>query len=303
LEHSGTRKSATVLVTGASGFIGRHLVARFLDEPGVTPIAVVHRTTPGFPPSVRQIAVDLSSRGWSERLPAADIIVHLAQSNRYRDFPESALDVTSVNIDATLELADWARSAGVRRFIFASTGNVYGNSELPRSESDVAEPHTMYAASKRCAELLLGCYTGFYEVVILRLFGVYGPGQKGGLVSQIIDRVHAGEEITLAKGVGVRLNPIYVDDCVSIINRFCALGLRDPCEVVNVGGNQIVTLLDIANSVGRVVGRHPLTVPTDASPICLIGDTQKLEKLIPGGRAVALEDGLKNTISKLSVQT
>lgn len=292
-----------VIITGASGFVGRHLVADFAKASGVDVYCVIRR--PGIAQSgaMREVIVDLSQKAWTNGLPdRADLVVHLAQSTRYREFPDAARDILKVNVDATVELAAWACRAGVRRFLFASTGNVYGHASSPRDESDPTDARTMYAASKLSAELLLRPYAEFFEVVVMRLFGVYGPGQTGMLLSRIIDKVLAGEEITLAGGIGVRLNPLFIDDCVSVLRQLCDVELSNRYEIFNVGGGEVVDLAQVARYLEELTGLKARTRVTDDPHASLIGRTNKLSRVARNARFVTLQDGLRRTIAKVSAK-
>jgi nucleoside-diphosphate-sugar epimerase len=163
-------------------------------------------------------------------------------------------------------------------------------------------PRGMYAASKRCAELLLEPYADFFEIVVMRLFGVYGPGQRGMIISRLIDQVLASEEITLSGGSGVRLNPIYIDDCVAIIRRLSDIDLSEHYEVINIGGTETVDLSEIARVVGNLAGRSPRIRFSDGKVVNLIGDTGKLSRLMPGRCGVSLEEGLRKSIAAREAQ-
>src|SRR2546426_11157922 len=105
---------------------------------------------------VHAIAQNLAGPIDPSRLPASvDVIIHLAQSRQFRRFPEQAADIFAVNTAATARLLDFARRAGARSFVYASSGGVYGGSETPLSESAALRPGNFYAASKTAAELLV----------------------------------------------------------------------------------------------------------------------------------------------------
>jgi nucleoside-diphosphate-sugar epimerase len=227
------------------------------------------------------------------------VVFHLAQSNRYREFPEGSEDVRAINVDATMELAEWASRAGVRRMIFASTGNVYGHTPRPADETEPTRAHTMYAASKLAAEVLLRPFSSLLVVLITRLFGIYGPGQRGTLFPQMMERVRRGEEITLAGGIGVKLNPLFVDDCVSILAALSKVAQPGAYEVVNVGGTQTVTLAEVVEIIESLLGRRACVRTTNDEPTNLVGDVTKLGRLVSIQAFVPLRQGLARTIDAL----
>jgi len=83
----------------------------------------------------------------------------------------------------------------------------------------MGQPGTMYAASKLAAEVVLKPFAAHMDILALRLFGVYGPGQTNAILPTVIGRFETGEAITLAGNAGVRFNPIFVDDCAILIHR------------------------------------------------------------------------------------
>ncbi len=152
-----------ILVTGANGYLGSAL----LNIIGNRHLEVIDRlvgVTRGpsndGASSVEWIEADFSLSDWAFRLPDEefDVIVHLAQSRKYREFPEEVRDIFYVNTRSTVELANWAINHGVKRFIFASTGNVYGFGDRVCKEEDSCNPDSMYGASKLAAEILLAPY-------------------------------------------------------------------------------------------------------------------------------------------------
>ncbi len=187
--------------------------------------------------------------------------------------------------------------------IFASTGNVYGDTRTPADEAQPTQAHTMYAASKLAAEVLLRPFSSLFEVLVTRLFGVYGPGQQGTLFPQMIKRVRQGDEITLARGIGLKVNPLYIDDCARILAALSEAPQPTSYEVVNIGGDQVVTLAEVVETIESLLGRKARIRTTDEQPISLIGNVMKLARLVPVGPLVPLKQGLIRTIDASGEQT
>ena len=173
------------LVTGASGFIGSHLLKEMAQR-GLPVRGVSQRNKSGL----ITIPSYESSLDWQDYLLNVDSIVHLAaRVHVMRETAENPLSAfRSANVDATLNLARQAAKAGVKRFVFVSTIKVNGEKtepDRPFSHIDPPNPQDPYAVSKAEAEaglLALGQITGM-EIVIIRPPLVYGPGVGGNFRS------------------------------------------------------------------------------------------------------------------------
>jgi nucleoside-diphosphate-sugar epimerase len=275
-----------IVLTGASGFIGGRLLRSLAAR---HEMVAVGRTPPAG--GVLHVEHDLARPLDRARLPErADAVVHLAQSRHYREFPERADDIFAVNVRSTFELLEYARGAGVRSFVFASTGGVYGYSYEKLVETDPVNPLNFYLTSKHAAELLIGNYRRFFHTVVLRLFFVYGPGQTRMLIPTLLERVLAGEPITVEGEPGLRINPIYVDDAVEVFRRALALERSD---VFNVAGDEVVAIDELVRAMGRVVGREPEIRHADASHDGdLVGDNARMKAVLGVEPDTPLERGL-----------
>ena len=284
---------ADVLVTGATGLIGSHLVACLGGQADVVAVARSAREGSG-PARVRWITHDLAEPALPADLPRVDTVVHLAQSRRFRDFPGAAPEIFAVNVASTAQLLDWAWRTGAARFVYASTGGVYAprSGDAPLGEDDPVAPGPSlgyYAASKRCGELLAETYHGHLTVIVLRFFFVYGPGQSATmLIPRLIESVAQGRAVTLQGRDGLRLNPVHVDDAVSAAVR--ALDLQES-QTVNVAGPEVLTLRRMTEILGATVGREPRFDVADGDPPSLVADTARMARVLVAPR-VRFTDGV-----------
>ena len=293
-------------MTGAAGFIGRNLLPVLASQSEAnTVFAVVRRIPNDAHPAVKWIVADLGISDWTKSLPDEDfdVVIHLAQSKRYREFPSQAADIFNINVRATVELSEWALRHHVKRFLFASTGNVYGSKDAVYREEDRCSPETMYGASKLSAEILLKPYAEFMNVLVLRLFGVYGPGQTDAMLPGIIQRFNAGDEIALAGNIGVKFNPIYVDDCVSAIKLLIAAPALAGYEVLNIGGAEIIDLRQVSVLLAEMGGKKAATRVTHDSPKQLVGSIEKLHQLHGFAGSTPFHEGLRRAFDAFKEST
>lgn len=281
------------LITGSTGYIGSRL-SRFLEELPDWRVIRVDRTS-GY---------DFSVPGWARRLPEerVDVVFHLAQSRRYREFPEGATDMLRVNVASTLELAEWARSHHVKSFVLASSGTVYAPSENRLTEDAPCHPATMYAATKLSAEHILQPFSDRMDIVIARLFSVYGPGQSGTLIAEMIDRVASGREITLADNAGIYLTPLFVDDCVRILERLTVEFRGRGATLINVAGDHVVSLDKIVSDIEHRLQKKAVTRATQERARWLCADNGCLREFYTEP-LVRFEDGIEEALRHVARQS
>ncbi len=213
--------------------------------------------------------LDLSQPLDRKRLPTKlDAIIHLAQSVRYKDFPSSAGDMFRVNVASTAELIDYAYEAGVRKFLFTSTGTVYEPFNGNLAESDSVAPRSYYAATKLAAETLLKPYSDLVGVCVMRMFALYGPNQRDRLVPDLHERIRSGRAVTLAgRENGLCLPLAHVDDAVDLIITAIDEGWDG---TINVATPEVVCLRALAEAIGAALGRAPIfEVRPNETPIVI----------------------------------
>ena len=276
-----------ILVTGASGFIGRSLVSRLAENHEV--FAIIHNQYSAAPnEKVFAVMMDLARELDSSVLPKQiDVIIHLAQANV--TFPEAGNELFAVNAGATQQLLDYGRRAAARQFILASTGDVYGRKSGLSNETDAVAPASYYAITKYAAELLLQSYSDYLRPCIIRLYQPYGPGQFARLMPKLADRVRHQRAVRLHKDDRPFLTPIYIDDVTHAIERAiesCYSG------IVNIAGDRVVSMRELAEEIGRVLGSEPVFEETGEESADSMGDNNLMKRVLGGWNMAGLSDGL-----------
>ena len=270
-----------ILITGANGLLGHQVCQDCLQ--GEHKVLGLVRTLPHAPLSgVTYLPIDLNGNWHAENLPAhADAIIHLAQSPNFRDFPNSALEVFRVNLESTAKLLDYAKHAGVKRFILASSGGLYGTSEQAHTESSAiltSGKLDYYLTSKLASEMLAQNYSHIFQTTILRFFFIYGPHQSQNmLMPRLLNNISQGKIITLQGVDGIRINPIHVADASAAV--LASLETKES-DIINIAGPDILSIREICSEMGSVLGITPTFDIQPGEPAALIGDIKRMrEKL------------------------
>ena len=281
----------TILVTGATGFLGQAILP-LLAQRGE--VVALHRPGSAPPDSngVRWIGQDLTSL-LSDDLPdRIDAVFHLAQSRRYREFPDGAVDVMEINTMATTRLLDYCRQAGGETFVYASSGAVSGAGPEPIHESDTPAPQNLYAISKRAGECVVEQFRSVMRAHALRYFFIYGPGQQSMMMPGLMQRISSGQEVQLAGDDGIALNPVYVDDAARATA--AALELSDSATV-NVAGPETVNVRQIAGVIGDQLGVEPRFTNVADQPD-FVASIELMSALLPAP-TTSPQEGLARTVA------
>jgi len=313
-----------IVVTGAAGFIGSHLVDALLSlghqVVGVDNLSMgrlenvqEHLENPNF--SFNRMDVRELS-GLRCASAGAECIVHLAALKipRYG----GALNTLLVNMDGSRAVFEVAREQGNCKVILASTSDVYGkNPDLPfREDADLVLGPTYsrrwsYAVSKIFDEHLAYAYHEEFALpfVILRLFGSYGPRHHvtwwGGPQGVFIEAILKGEEVPIHGDGGQTRTFTYVSDTVAGI----VAAIEKPQasgQVFNVGGDQEISILGLARLIGELCGKSD-ELRLKFIPYASFGgryedvmrrvpDVSKTEEILGFKAKVSLRDGLLKTI-------
>lgn len=282
-----------ILVIGANGLLGRELVKQ------LSPLHEVYALIREFSAElaqlpVRMITCDLPALDLSVLPAGIDAVYYLAQSKRFREFPEGAADMAEINVKVPLKVAEWARNTGVGTFVYASTGGVYGSGQgalLESAEICLSPEKGFYANSKVSCELLLGSFAAYFErFAILRPFFIYGPAQdRQMLIPRLVRMVAEREPISLAGDDGIRINPVYVTDAALAGANILSLGSGS--YVFNIGGVETASIRQIGTIIGKLLGKQPVFSLTGQKAEDLVGDISLMSRLLHAP-CVNLESGL-----------
>jgi len=285
-----------ILITGGTGFLGRHLLPMLAGHE----LFVISRgahVEGGFPDGINWIEADLGAGLDTSLLPARmDGVIHLAQSDRYRDFPGGAADMFRVNVETPARLLQWAEKAGVSSFVAASTGTVYEPFDGPMREDDFVSPRSYYGASKLAAEALALAYGGVFNVTQLRVFFLYGPGQRGMMIANIIDSIRKGKTLTLPKdNDGLEFVPTFVEDTARVFVQALEEGWNG---VYNVAAPHRINFRQLLEQIGEALGRRPVIERIEAErPTPIVPSLEKIAARVDIDSFLTFRQGLEKTLA------
>jgi NAD dependent epimerase/dehydratase len=307
----------SVLVTGAGGFIGGHVVERLVRD-GARVRALCRynsrneRGTLDWLPS--EVTADLDVvlgelrdiESVSHAVAGTDVVIHLGAQIAIPYSYVNPRDFIEVNVLGTLNVAEAARRHGVARVVHTSTSEVYGSAQtVPMTETHPLEPQSPYAASKLAADKLIDSYHRSFELpaCTVRPFNTYGPRQSArAIIPTIISQALAGGTVRLGSLTPRRDLTFAADTAAGFV---AAATAQDAVgRTIQLGANHDVSVGDLVRLVGEVLGRE-LSVETDsrrvrpeASEVVRLISGPFLAQELLGWRAeVPLHEGLAQTIA------
>ncbi len=277
--------SQPVLVTGAAGFIGYHVIEALIAK-GVTHIVGIDNLNDYYDPLLKHARLnsldrhgdrvsfyrcDISDKGALEEIfskyqPAA--VVHLAAQAGVRYSIENPQAYVDSNLRGFMNMLECARNHYITHMVFASSSSVYGaNDILPYSEDDRTDhPVSLYAATKKSNEMLAFSYSSMYGIPLtgLRFFTVYGEyGRPDMAYFKFTKSIIEGTPITVYNEGNMMRDFTYVEDIVAgVIGALESLPLPQdygktsaPYNLYNIGNNNPEKLGDFISILERHIGR------------------------------------------------
>jgi UDP-glucuronate 4-epimerase len=305
------------LVTGAAGFIGSAVAAalvadghdvvgldafsdayeRWRKEENLRPL----RGHPGF----RSIEADLVAFDLSTVVGSVDVVFHLAAQAGVRpSWGDRFARYVEENVVATHCLLDACRRARrPPRVVFASSSSVYGDPGAgPSAEDDVLRPRNPYGVTKVAGEDLFRVYAASWDVpsVLLRLFTVYGPGQRPDMATfRLVEAALGGPPFPLYGDGTQRREFTYVGDVVRAF-QLAATADLGPATALNVAGGSSVPMTELIERVGIAAGAPVPVERRHAEPgdvAVTAADTRRTTSRLGWTPVVGLDDGLRAQVA------
>ncbi|MBH8575160.1 NAD-dependent epimerase/dehydratase family protein [Nostocaceae cyanobacterium CENA369] len=303
---------AKIIVTGAAGFIGSHIVEALLQrgeevigidefndyyEPMLKHKNIAHLQ---LSPNFSLIEGNIQFLDWQTLLKDIDVVYHqAAQAGVRASWGQGFRFYTERNISATQVLLEAAKDAKhLKRLVFASTSSVYGDAEtLPTHEGICPQPVSPYGITKLAAERLCGLYHKNFGVpfVALRYFTVYGPRQRPDMAFHKFFKSILQDEAIPVYGDGQQTRDFtFVSDAVAA-NLAAATVPEAVGEIFNIGGGSRVVLAEVLDTMAEIIGKpikrnHIEKAMGDARHTA--ADVSKARKILGYQPQVSLKEGL-----------
>src|SRR3984893_4180655 len=319
-----------ILVTGAAGFIGAHVVRRLLED-GFEVVGVDNLNNYYDPrlkdarlrklcigPQFWFFPLDLADRSRVESLfrnGDFEAVIHLAAQAGVRRSITSPDEYVASNLVGFVNVLEGVRACSCRHFVFASSSSVYGShNKIPFAEEDSTDyPVSLYAATKKSNEVVAHAYSHLFHIPTtgLRFFTVYGPwGRPDMAVFKFVDAVMGGRIIELYNFGRLQRDFTFVDDIVEGIVRLLPLpptwdgkhgpGAQAPMRLCNIGNQQPVELLHLVRTIESCLGK---TADVHLMPMQPgdVYETQarvdKLKEVTGYSPHVYIEDGIRRFVA------
>lgn len=309
-----------VLITGCAGFIGSSTAEVFLKN-GHSVIGIDNFDSILYPrnfkernikdiismPAFQFIEGDIADKKLFKALPAdVDCIIHLAAKAGVRPSIQHPMEYAETNITGTMNILEWMKENRHKKMVFASSSSIYGNnSKIPFCEDDMTDkPISPYAATKKACELINHTYHHLYhlDIINLRFFTVYGPRQRPDLaIRKFVDLISRDNPVILFGDGGTARDYTYIDDITKGI--YSAFGYvmskTSVFETINIGNNTPVKLIDLVNSISRILNKIPNIKYEPMQPgdvNVTYANIDKAQKLLNFSPSTGMNEGLKKYV-------
>ncbi len=311
---------ASIFVTGCAGFIGSHLCKQLISDGHF--VIGIDNFDPFYARELKEkniesilsnenfkfIEGDIIQTDWFQTVAdfKPNSVLHLAGKAGVRPSIENPQDYIDANISGTKNILEFMRIQQINNLVFASSSSVYGNAaNFPvKEDADLSKPISPYAVSKIAAELLNYTYHHVHSlsVINLRFFTVYGPGQRPDLaINKFINAIKNDKPVTLFGDGSTGRDYTYVSDTVSgIIAAFNYLQEnRNVYEIINLGNNNPVLLIDLLTEVSNAIGKKPeiIYAPEQPGDVKLtFADISKAKNILNYHPKIGISEGIKKYV-------
>ena len=298
-----------VAITGATGFIGRHLVSKLVAA-GCAPVLLVRKPAQSDrvkrpDAGLRSVELDLTeTSSVQEAIQGLKprVLIHLAGTRGRGDVRGVEVACEELNVRATINLLRAATTAGVQRIVIVGSAEEYGNQPGPQNEALPIRATSAYGISKARAtgEALKMHAEAGCPVVVVRPFSVYGPGQPIHMfIAEAVNAAVRNIEFRMSRGEQKR-DLIFVEDVVrGVIAAACASAVEG--KIINLGSGLTHSLRDVGRRIWELTGaQSQLMIGARQTPAEELYDTwadiSLAQRLLDWEPGVSLESGLERTI-------
>jgi len=300
----------TALVTGGAGFIGMNLVRELCAANSHVTVMDDFSAAPRT--NLSGLPVDIVERSVMEessfaKLPDIDYVFHLASPSSvilYGKEPQKCFSTTTISM---INVLRYAKTNGVKKVVYPSSGSVYGRASPPQKETTIPRPTNLYAVAKLACEQMIEGTEDPPPTTMLRIFAGYGPGEahKGQIASPVglFLRSIASDEPPVIYGDGTQSRDfIYIGDVVKIMMR----AAESPAVgIVNAGSGESHTFNQVVEMLNRRLGKK-VTPRYINKPINYLerthADTSLMTKTF-GVTPLSLEEGVDKYCSSIELAT
>ena len=312
-------KLGNVLVTGADGFIGSHLVEMLVSRGANVKALSLYNSfnnwgwleNTGCLDKVEVVCGDVRDPNFCREIThGIDEVFHLAALIAIPYSYVAPDSYVATNITGTLNMLQASRDAGVRRFLHTSTSEVYGTARfVPINEEHPLQPQSPYSASKISADALaMSFFNSFkFPLTVIRPFNTYGPRQSArAVIPTIITQILAGKQTIRLGSLHPTRDFNYVEDTcrgfIELAECNNAIG-----KIVNIGSNREISVGDLVGLIMEATGRE-VTIETDNQRIRpelseverLWCDNTRIREMTGFEPQVTLREGLARTVAWFS---
>jgi len=308
-KYGGSELKGNILITGGAGFIGSHLVSKFLTM-GYQ-VSIIDNFLTGKRENIEDDIGNLQALFESDirdyescrvATSGVDAVLHHAALASVPKSVEDPFLTNDINLTGTLNMLQASRENGVGKFIFASSAAIYGNNpDNPKREDMIPEPMSPYAVQKLAGEYYCSQYAALFgmDIISFRYFNVYGPNQDpdsqyAAAVPIFSRAINSGKPPTVFGDGEQTRDFVFVDD-VAAANAMALEADALKGNVVNIAAGTTVTVNELLRIMNMIIGSDIETDFTDPRPGDIRhsqADITRAQKLLGYRPSIGLEDGL-----------
>ena len=305
-----------IIVTGCAGFVGMHLSQKLLKKHQVVGIDNLNNY---YDTALKKNRIKILKKNKNFLFYKSNInnnkklnnifknikpsvVIHLASEVGVRNSSKRPRSYINTNVLGFLNILENCKNQNVDKLFYASSSSVYGNNKEKFSEnSNTDKPLSVYAASKKGAEILAAAYSHLYNLPIigLRFFTVYGPyGRPDMAIFKFTESIYKKKAITVYNHGNLERDFTYIEDVVSHIEKLIKRKFLKH-EILNIGNTKPVKVIRLISILEKVIGikariNYVKAPKTEVYKTC--ANISKLKKLTVVKNSTTIKEGILNFI-------